>query len=93
MYARAIHALTLLFATSLALVSASPAPIDPQQANVIAENHNAACSGPAGCVGANGTLEDASSTSGAALSLSLTSGALTFSVAAAGSLSMLAGIL
>ncbi|KAI0653957.1 hypothetical protein C8Q70DRAFT_898297, partial [Cubamyces menziesii] len=52
------------------------APIDPQQANVIAENRNTACSGPAGCVGANGTLVDASSTSGAALSLPVTSGVL-----------------
>ena len=35
----------------LYLAAASPAPIDPQLANVIAASRNAACSGPSGCAG------------------------------------------
>ncbi|KAI8973972.1 hypothetical protein BD414DRAFT_539885 [Trametes punicea] len=64
MYARVVQTLALLFAASLTLVSASPAPIDPLQANIIATNRNIACSGPQGCAGAKSTI-DASTTSGA----------------------------
>ncbi|KAI0368954.1 hypothetical protein BV20DRAFT_968424 [Pilatotrama ljubarskyi] len=86
MYARAIQTLTLLLLATL--VSASPAPIDPLQANVIAENRNMGCSGPQGCAAANAAI-DTATTSGAAPALGATSQMVVLSVAAAGSLSVL----
>ncbi|RPD57764.1 hypothetical protein L226DRAFT_573540 [Lentinus tigrinus ALCF2SS1-7] len=74
---------TLIFLSLAYLAAASPAPIDPQQANVIAESHNAACSGPQGCVGANGTVA-VETTSGASRSVAVSSGALVAAVALAG---------
>ncbi|KAI0645244.1 hypothetical protein C8Q79DRAFT_1119958 [Trametes meyenii] len=88
MYARAIQTLTLLLAVSFSLVSATPAPIDPQQANVIAENHNVACSGPQGCAGVNGTI-DASSNSATSPILTTASRAIVVGAATAGGLSVL----
>ncbi|KAL1941457.1 hypothetical protein VTO73DRAFT_7274 [Trametes versicolor] len=88
MYARVIQTLTLVFAVSFTLVSASPAPIDPQQANVIAQNNNIACSGPEGCAGINGTI-DAVSNSGALPALGSASQVVAFSAAAVGGLSAL----
>ncbi|KAH9855993.1 hypothetical protein C2E23DRAFT_812968 [Lenzites betulinus] len=90
MYARAIQTLTLVFALSIAFVSASPAPIDPLQANVIAENRNMGCSGPQGCVGANGTANIVLATSGASPALGSTPQAVALGVIAAGGLSVLA---
>ncbi len=37
--------------TKLQLLTVAASPIDSNQANVIAVNHNAACSGPEGCKG------------------------------------------
>ncbi|KAI0628979.1 hypothetical protein C8Q77DRAFT_1161597 [Trametes polyzona] len=88
MYARAIPTLTLFFAVSFTLVSASPAPIDPIQANVIAENRNMACAGPQGCAGANGVI-DAASSSGASVVLSPAIHTVVLGAAAAGGLSVL----
>ncbi|KAI0359639.1 hypothetical protein OH77DRAFT_1420182 [Trametes cingulata] len=89
MYACAIQTLTLLLAVSFTtLVSASPAPIDPLQVNVIAENRNMGCSGPQGCAGANATINTAN-TSGASPALGATSQMVVLSVAAAGGLSVL----
>ncbi|KAI0741168.1 hypothetical protein C8Q76DRAFT_791507 [Earliella scabrosa] len=75
MYARAVQTFTLvLFLATSSLVSASPAPIDSQLAKVLAENRNAACSAPGGCVGLNGTIA-ANTESGASRSVALSSGA------------------
>ncbi|PIL33445.1 hypothetical protein GSI_04068 [Ganoderma sinense ZZ0214-1] len=76
MYARA---LTLFLFSASTLVAASP--IDSKQANVIAENHNIACSGPQGCQGANSTeAVDAAATSGASRTLTMSSGAVVAAV-------------
>ncbi|KAM5542955.1 hypothetical protein V8D89_003339 [Ganoderma adspersum] len=76
MYARV---LTLCLFAASTLVAASP--IDSKQANVIAANHNAACSGPQGCQGANSTAAvDVASTSGASRTLTVSSGAVVAAV-------------
>ncbi|OSD00199.1 hypothetical protein PYCCODRAFT_1469536 [Trametes coccinea BRFM310] len=93
MHTRAIQTITLLLAASFTLVTASPAPIDTIQANVIAENRNMACSGPQGCVGANSTVADASSTSGAEQLLSDIPYNAALSIAVVGGLSVIAGVL
>ncbi|KAI0776277.1 hypothetical protein BD413DRAFT_610944 [Trametes elegans] len=92
MYARAIQTLTLILAVSFSFGSASPAPIDAKQANVIAENSNLGCSGPQGCAGVNGTI-NTSSNSGASPALVAVSPVLVLGVATAGGLSALAGFL
>ncbi|KAI0747674.1 hypothetical protein C8Q80DRAFT_1168037 [Daedaleopsis nitida] len=83
MYARAVQTITLFALASFSLVAASPAPIDVQLANVIAENHNAACSGPNGCLGADGAVA-VDTTSGASRTAVFSSGALAAAVAVAG---------
>ncbi|KAI0696654.1 hypothetical protein C8T65DRAFT_743475 [Cerioporus squamosus] len=81
--AHAAQTLTLLLLSIACLVAGSPAPIDHQQANVIAANRNAACSGPQGCLGANGTVA-VETTSGASRSVAVSTGALAAAVALAG---------
>ncbi|RDX49273.1 hypothetical protein OH76DRAFT_1556488 [Lentinus brumalis] len=80
---RAVQTFTLIFLSFACLATASPAPIDSQQANVLAENHNAACSGPQGCLGANGTVA-VETTSGASRSVAVSSGAFAAAVALVG---------
>ncbi|KAI0767087.1 hypothetical protein C8Q74DRAFT_1369935 [Fomes fomentarius] len=83
MYARAVQTFTLVFIAMFSLATASPTPIDSQLANVLAENRNAACSGPGGCLLGNGTVA-ADTISGASRSAALSSGAVVLAVAVAG---------